>query len=127
MPHFIIECSENIIGVQSPELIMQAVYDAAETTGLFAQNDIKVRLQPYRYFKLGENKKDFIHVFGNIMEGRSAEQKADLSKKIVESLNPLFPGISFLSVNIAEFEKLTYCNKALIDPQNVNGNRHYNL
>ena len=55
---------------------MQAVYEAAEATGLFAPNDIKVRLRPYRYFKLGEGKQDFIHIFGNIMEGRSTEQKA---------------------------------------------------
>lgn len=127
MPHFIIECSENIIEVQSPEAIMQAVYDAAEGTGLFAQNDIKVRLHPYRYFKLGESKKDFIHVFGHIMEGRSTEQKAGLSRRIVESLSPLFPDISFLSVNIDEFEKQTYCNKALADPLNVDGDRHYHL
>ncbi len=49
---------------------MQAVYDAAEATGLFAVNDIKVRLRPYQYFKLGKGKRDFIHIFGYIMEGR---------------------------------------------------------
>ena len=81
MPHFIIDCSENVIQQESPDKIMQAVYDAAEATGLFAANDIKVRLRPYQYFKLGEDKKDFIHIFGNIMEGRSTEQKANLSKK----------------------------------------------
>lgn len=57
MPHFIIECSENIIQQKSPDAIMQAVYDAAEATGLFAPNDIKVRLRPYQYFKLGKTKK----------------------------------------------------------------------
>ena len=87
MPHFIIECSENIIQQKSPDAVMQAVYDAAEGTRLFAPNDIKVRLRPYQYFKLGKNKKDLIHVFGNIMEGRSIEQKANLSQKIIERLN----------------------------------------
>lgn len=97
---------------------MQAVYDAAEATGLFAAGDIKVRLRPYQYFKLGAGKKDFIHIFGNIMEGRSAEQKANLSKKIVERLDEMFPGISILSINIREFEKATYSNKALIHTAN---------
>jgi len=127
MPHFIIDCSENILQQKSPDEIMQAVYDTAEVTGLFAQNDIKVRLRPYQYFKLGENKKDFIHIFGNIMEGRSVEQKADRSRKIIERLNELLPDISILSINIREFKKATYCNKALIHPLNTTNDRHFEI
>jgi 5-carboxymethyl-2-hydroxymuconate isomerase len=125
MPHFIIECSESVIQQKSPDEIMQAVYDTAEGTGLFAPNDIKVRLHPYRYFKLGENKTDFIHIFGHIMEGRSTEQKADLSRKIIQRLNEIFPNISILSINIGEFEKATYSNKALIHPLNATNDRHF--
>lgn len=127
MPHFIIDCSENIIGQKSPDEIMQAVYDTAETTGLFAANDIKVRLCLFQYFKLGEGKKDFIHISGNIMEGRSTEQKANLSNKIIERLNEMFPDVSILSINIREFEKATYSNKALIHPLNVTGDRHFDI
>src|SRR5215211_5613790 len=127
MPHFIIECSENIIQQKSPKEIMQAVYDVAEASGLFAANDIKVRLRPYQYFKLGENNKDFIHIFGNIMEGRSSKQKADLSQKIMERLNDMFPNISILSMNIREFEKATYSNKALIHPLNTTHDRHFDI
>lgn len=127
MPHFIIECSESIIRQKSPDEIMQAVYDVAEQSGLFAENDIKVRLRPFQYFKLGKNKKDFIHIFANIMEGRSTEQKADLSKKIVERLNEMFPDISILSINIREFEKATYSNKALIHPLNTAQDRHFDI
>ena len=119
MPHFIIDCSESVSQQKSPDEIMQAVYDLAEESGLFAGDDIKVRLRPYQYFKLGKNKKDFIHIFGNIMEGRSAEQKANLSQKIIERLNEMFPDISILSINIREFEKATYSNKALIHPHNA--------
>jgi 5-carboxymethyl-2-hydroxymuconate isomerase len=127
MPHFIVDCSENIIEQKSPEQIMQAVYDVAEETGLFAANDIKVRLRPYQYFKLGKGKTDFIHIFGNVMEGRSNEQKANLSRKIIERLNGLFPELSNLSINIYEFEKATYSNKALIHPLNVTGDRHFDI
>jgi len=106
---------------------MQAVYEVAEATGLFAANDIKVRLRPYRYFKLGEGKKDFIHIFGNIMEGRSTEQKANLSRKMMGRLNEMFPDISILSMNIREFEKASYSNKALIHPLNRNNDRHFDI
>lgn len=125
MPHFTIDCSEDILELKTPEEIMQAVYDAAEATGLFAENDIKVRINPYKYYKLGGTKKDFIHIFGNIMEGRTTEQKADLSEKIVKSLNEMFPEIAILSMNIREFEMATYSNKSLIDPLNTTRNRHF--
>jgi 5-carboxymethyl-2-hydroxymuconate isomerase len=127
MPHFIIDCSENVIEQESPEAIMQAVYDVAEATGLFAVNDIKVRLRPYQYFKLGTGKGNFIHIFAYIMEGRSTEQKEKLSRRIIERLNEMFPAISILSVNIGEFEKATYSNKALIHPLNMTSNRHFNI
>jgi len=127
MPHFIIDCSENIIQHKSPDEIMQAVYDVAEASGLFAANDIKVRLRPYQYFKLGKNKKDFIHIFGNMMEGRSTEQKATLSQKIIERLNEMFPDVSILSINIREFERTTYSNKALIHPRNTTHDRHFDI
>ena len=125
MPHFIIDCSENLLLQKNPDEIMQAVYDTAEATGLFAKDDIKVRINPYKYYKLGETKKDFLHIFGNIMEGRTVGQKENLSKKIIERLNQMFPEISILSINIREFEKVTYCNKSLINPLNITGDRHF--
>ncbi|MFN1216800.1 5-carboxymethyl-2-hydroxymuconate Delta-isomerase [Chryseobacterium kwangjuense] len=127
MPHFIIECSQNILQQRSPDEIMDAVYKAADSTGLFAPNDIKVRLQPYQYYRLGDHKKNFLHVFGYIMEGRDTEQKAELSKKICTHLADLFPDISFLSINISDFERAIYCNKALINPENTDQNRHFGL
>lgn len=44
MPHFILDCSEHIIQLKSPEEIIQAVYNAADATGLFTVGDIKVRI-----------------------------------------------------------------------------------
>nr|WP_315026303.1 5-carboxymethyl-2-hydroxymuconate Delta-isomerase [uncultured Chryseobacterium sp.] len=127
MPHFIIDCSQDILQQITADKIMNAVYETADATGLFAANDIKVRLHPYEHYQLGNSKKDFLHVFGYIMEGRSTEQKADLSKKISTRLTQLLPELSFLSVNISEFEAATYSNKALINPENKDKNRHFGL
>lgn len=104
---------------------MQAVYETAEGTRLFARNDIKVRLRPYQHFKLGADKEDFLHIFGHIMEGRTTEQKADLSRRVIQQLNQLLPNLSILSINITEFEKATYSNKALIHPNNTTRDRNF--
>ena len=114
MPHFIIDCSENIISQKSPKEIMQKVYDAAESTDLFEKGDVKVRINSYKYYNIGESKEAFIHVFANILEGRTVSQKKALSKSIITELKQMFPKTPIISMNIRDFEKATYCNKAMV-------------
>lgn len=114
MPHFVIDCSESIIKQKSPDEIMQIVYDTAESTGLFTKGDIKVRINPFQYYNIGNSKDDFIHIFANIMEGRTVDQKSDLSKRIVAALKFMFPDLSIISINIRDFEKATYCNRSMV-------------
>ena len=83
MPHFVIDCSENIIKIKSPKEVIQKVYDTAKSTDLFDKGDIKVRINPYKYYNVGNNEDDFIHIFANIMEGRSVSQKKNLSERII--------------------------------------------
>ncbi|MBW2936780.1 5-carboxymethyl-2-hydroxymuconate Delta-isomerase [Aureisphaera sp. CAU 1614] len=114
MPHFIIDCSEEIIKLKSPQEIIQNVYNTAESTGLFLPEEIKVRINQFQYYTTGNSKDNFIHVFGNIMEGRNTEQKAGLSKRIVTELKGMFPEVPIISINIRDFERATYCNKTMI-------------
>ena len=52
-------------------------------------------------------------------------KKASLSKKVIEKLNEMFPGISILSMNVSEFELATYSNKSLINPLNTERDRFF--
>jgi len=114
MPHFIIDCSENVIRMRSADEIMQEVFDAALSTDLFIASEIKVRINPFAYYNNGNSLDDFIHVFGYIMEGRNTDQKAKLSKAIVTKLNEILPEVPVISINIKDFEKATYFNKTMI-------------
>lgn len=125
MPHFVIECSESVLQLKPAAAIMQAVYAVAEASGLFATNDIKVRILPYAHVKLPTDTENFLHVFAYIMEGRTTEQKAALSQAVVRQLNELLPSLSFLAMNVYDFEKATYCNKAQLHPLNTTGDRHF--
>lgn len=113
MPHFIIECSESIIEQRAPEEVMQQVYNVAEASNLFAEGDIKVRIKSYSYYfyNNGNQKIDFIHIFGNILEGRTVEQKSNLSKGIVTCVKAMFPDVPIISMNINDFERDTYCKR----------------
>ena len=114
MPHFILDCTERILEIQDPQKVIKAVFETAFETGLFGRNDIKVRLNPFKHSLVQGGDADFIHVFGNIMEGRTDIQKANLSKVIVKQLNNMFPEVSIISMNIRDFEKKSYCNKTMI-------------
>jgi len=115
MPHFVIDCSQHILELQDPDTITQEVHQVANNTGLFDESDIKVRLNPFKeHYLVGGKKGDFIHVFANIMEGRTPTQKAILSKVIVTKLKSMFPEIPFIAINVNNFEKATYCNKSMV-------------
>lgn len=114
MPHFVIDCSPKIIQLKTPAEILRTVHDEAEATGLFAKGDIKARINVYEHYTVGNTDNDFIHVFGNIMQGRNVEQKANLSRKIITRLKAMFPDVPVISMNVIDFEKATYCNRKLI-------------
>lgn len=114
MPHFVIDCSKNIINLKTPEKIIQKVYDTAESTNLFDKGDIKVRINPFEYYNIGNTKNDFIHIFANIMEGRNVAQKKELSNSIISELKLMFPNVPIISINIRDFEAATYCNRSMV-------------
>ena len=116
MPHFIIDCSENILKLHSQDEIIKQVNISAISTKLFHKNDIKVRLNVFNKYSTGDKKEDFIHVFANIMEGRTIKQKANLSKTIVKDLASMFPLVPHIGTNVIEFEKASYFNKNMLDP-----------
>jgi len=115
MPHFVIDCSKDILELQNSKSVILQVHNNANDSGLFEEADIKVRLNPFMdNYLVGGKETSFIHVFANIMEGRTTEQKAKLSKQIVTGLNAMFPNIPFIAINIRDFEEATYCNKSMI-------------
>jgi 5-carboxymethyl-2-hydroxymuconate isomerase len=106
------------LSLANPDELMHAVFAAAESTGLFASTGlggIKVRLHPYRHFANVDAHEHFVHVFANIMEGRTREQKKALSEKVVRAIKRLLPAVDLISMNIRDFEKATYCNLTMIE------------
>ena len=116
MPHFIIDCSKGVTEKLATNQLIQEVYECAISSNLFAKeglNGIKVRVNSFEHYTVVNSQDDFIHVFAHIMEGRTTEQKRDLSKQIVDRLTTLFPSINNISMNVYEFEKATYVNKSV--------------
>ncbi len=83
MPHFVVDCAQSILLLQSEEQIIDRVFRVANESGLFEENDIKIRVNPFAVYAVGRKREEFIHVFAHIMEGRSIEQRSGLSRSIV--------------------------------------------
>lgn len=114
MPHFLMDCSESVLKSYDEEFIIEQIHLVANATGLFDENDIKVRLNPFQKYSVGNKRENFIHVFAHIMQGRTTEQKANLSQQVVTKLVAMFPDIPNVAMNISDFEKATYCNRAML-------------
>lgn len=114
MPHFVMDCSQSVFNSHQEEVIIEQIHLVAHATELFDEGDIKVRINPYQKYSVGNKLEDFIHVFAHIMQGRTTEQKAHLSKQVVTKLVELFPNVPNIAMNVSDFEKATYCNKAML-------------
>ena len=114
MPHFVVDCSRDILLEHTETAIITRLHQVASASGLFDDADIKVRVNPFDTYAVGGAREAFIHVFSWIMQGRSIEQRAALSKAIVDALAGMFPGLPRIAANIAEFERATYCNRAML-------------
>ena len=113
MPHFIVDCSRELLRIHDEESILARLHRLACRSGLFDASDIKIRLRPCAIPATGGGREDFIHVFAWILQGRCVEQRAALSKAIVGELAGMFPRLPRIAANIAEFERATYFNRAM--------------
>ena len=114
MPHVIIECSEYLLKQESAEKIMQNVFDAVKAVGVFNEDVIQVRLQPFQYYKSHLGKQDFIHVIAHIKAGRTLEKRQKLAANIVSGLLAVFPELPFISADIIEMDSAVYTNKSML-------------
>jgi len=114
MPHFIVECSDNVLLKIAPNELMSEIYETALSSELFKKSDIKVRIHTYQHHKIANKTQDFIHIFAHIVEGRTPLQKQKLSHSMVRTLKNLFPEIEVLSMSIQELEKFTYYKKSMV-------------
>jgi len=114
MPHFVVDCSQGVLQIHDEESIITRLHRVASSSGLFEESDIKIRIHPFAIYAVGGGREDFIHIFAWIMQGRSIEQRAALSKAIVSELAEMFPLLPRIAANIAEFEQATYFNRAMM-------------
>ena len=114
MPHFVVDCSKSILSSHDGEAITKEVHKAANSTGLFSESNVQVRVNTFDDFRVGNVKQEFIQVFASILEGRTPEQKLNLSKAVIKALVEMFPKVSTIGIDINDLEKGTGFNRNMM-------------
>ncbi len=105
MPHAIIEHSKNVAGD-----LCGPVHDVMLKSGLFDSNAIKTRSYMTGQFLVGDKREtgSFIHVTASVLEGRTVEQRKQLSADLIDTLKSHFPDVDQITVDIREMLRDTY-------------------
>lgn len=115
MPHCVIECPASIETVVDLDVLVKAVHDAADSTGLFTLGDVKSRVMVSQHSLVGGRNDDYVHVTIGLLSGRTDGQKSALSRAVVRAVCELLPNVHFISVDVRDFCLETYSNRASLD------------
>lgn len=114
MPHFIVEYSDNLSRHADMEKIMDVLYDAVLSAGVFQPAATRIRAYPSRSYRIADRHADnaFIYVHGHIGAGRDEETRARAGRhifdRLMEQVKPLLEKITLgVTVEITELHPKT--------------------
>ncbi|EPJ48380.1 MAG: hypothetical protein OFPII_06230 [Osedax symbiont Rs1] len=113
MPHCILEYSAGVARQISKLSLLEAVFQGAQDSTLFADDDIKTRAICFDDYSCGANLQsveghEFVHVEIKILAGRNLEQRTTLSQQVLNRLSLLAISNLSMTVQITEIERQSY-------------------
>jgi 5-carboxymethyl-2-hydroxymuconate isomerase len=112
MPHCIIEYSEDVLSSVNQRQLIDSVLMGTKKSELFQLDHIKLRTKSYEFYQKGDvEQAGFIHVTVRILQGRTIEQRQDLSEKVLLEFDNLALKDMTITVEIIEMETASYSKK----------------
>jgi len=108
MPHLIVEYAETLATEAQVPALLDAVHDAALSSGLFPEDHIKTRAIPVRFFRVGSGGGSFIHAQLRIKSGRSEAQKRSLSTAVLAAINGQCWSADVVTVEVVDMDGVSY-------------------
>ncbi|PCI34291.1 MAG: 5-carboxymethyl-2-hydroxymuconate isomerase [Alphaproteobacteria bacterium] len=108
MPHFVIDYSAELEHRVNPRELISQTFRAAVQCELFNEPAVKVRARSFAYHQSGGGHKDFVNVTIHLLAGRTAEQKKDLTHRVLDQLQALDIRDVSLTVQIYDMETESY-------------------
>lgn len=110
MPHALLEYSSNLSDAIREKQLTKTVHNTMITSGLFEAKNIKTRSHMTDDFYVGTDMGNgsFLHIGISILEGRSTEQKQQLSESLMNAVQPLLPQANSITIEIRDMDKISY-------------------
>jgi len=108
VPHIIVEYSEQLIGEDEVQTMLQSVHRSIVDSGLFIENQIKTRAYPFKAFTKGGGNDPYVHIQARIKFGRDANDKKRLGEEILTGFKKLNIQASVITVEIIDMDRESY-------------------
>lgn len=107
MPNLVMEYSNSVDDRVNVQGLLEDLHHIALNCGLFDVGAVKSRALRCHHWLIGDeaDSVDFIHISFELLDGRTAEQKRDLSRQLMAVLQTQASHIRSLTVNIRDMDK----------------------
>lgn len=108
MPHLIIEFARDLAEDGEIPALLDAVHNAALSTGLFQEEHIRTRAVPVIHYCTGTGRAPFMHAQLRIHSGRSTDDKHALSTAVLAALRAAHWPVASITVEVVDMDRDTY-------------------
>ncbi|MEZ8826611.1 5-carboxymethyl-2-hydroxymuconate Delta-isomerase [Vibrio amylolyticus] len=107
MPNLVMEYSNSIDQRVNVQGLLEDLHDVALKSSLFDPDSVKSRALRCHHWLVGEqgDSVDFIHVGFELLDGRTEEQKRELSRQLMTVLQEQAGQVRSLTVNIRDMDR----------------------
>ncbi|WP_187985279.1 5-carboxymethyl-2-hydroxymuconate Delta-isomerase [Vibrio metschnikovii] len=115
MPNLVLEYSNSVEERVNIQGLLEDLHQVAMDSGLFETASIKSRTLRCHHWLIGEqgDSVDFIHLSFELLDGRSGQQKRELSRQLMAVLAEQASQVHSLTINVRDmdidsFQKIIY-------------------
>ncbi|PXA71534.1 MULTISPECIES: 5-carboxymethyl-2-hydroxymuconate Delta-isomerase [Vibrio] len=107
MPNLVLEYSNSVEERVNIQGLLEDLHQVAIDSGLFETASIKSRTLRCHHWLIGEqgDSVDFIHLSFELLDGRSAQQKRELSRQLMTVLAEQASQVHSLTINVRDMDK----------------------
>lgn len=110
MPNLVMEYSNSVDERVNVQSLLEDLHQVALTCGLFDADSVKSRALRCHNWLIGEagDSADFIHISFELLDGRTTEQKRELSRQLMAVLQEQASHVYSLTVNMRDMDKACF-------------------
>ncbi|WP_070969778.1 5-carboxymethyl-2-hydroxymuconate Delta-isomerase [Vibrio sonorensis] len=110
MPNLVMEYSNSVDERVNVQGLLEDLHEVALHSGLFDAPSVKSRALRCHHWLVGEegDSVDFIHISFELLDGRTDEQKRELSRELIKVLEQQAGHVRSLTVNIRDMDRACF-------------------